>query len=84
MMNIRQPKLPSQSTQPSVLPEGMWKTLLNHSFTLVDNIASRGISNPFWTFGGGTVLMLRYGHRLSKDIDIFVPDPSTWASFHPD
>ena len=27
------------------------------------------------TFGGGTVLMFRYGHRLSKDIDIFVPDP---------
>ena len=30
---------------------------------------------PTWTFGGGTVLMLRHGHRLSKDIDIFVPDP---------
>lgn len=29
---------------------------------------------PF-TFGGGTVLMLRHGHRLSKDIDLFVPDP---------
>lgn len=27
------------------------------------------------TFGGGTVLICRYGHRLSKDIDIFVPDP---------
>lgn len=25
--------------------------------------------------GGGTVLMLRYDHRASKDIDIFVPDP---------
>ncbi|MBA2673126.1 MAG: nucleotidyl transferase AbiEii/AbiGii toxin family protein [Ramlibacter sp.] len=30
---------------------------------------------PMWTFGGGTVLMLRLGHRLSKDIDLFVPDP---------
>jgi Nucleotidyl transferase AbiEii toxin, Type IV TA system len=28
-----------------------------------------------WTFGGGTVLMLRYQHRRSKDIDIFLPDP---------
>jgi predicted nucleotidyltransferase component of viral defense system len=62
-------------TQPSTLPEGVWQTLLAHAFTLVDEIARRGISDPFWTFGGGTVLMLRYGHRLSKDIDIFVPDP---------
>ncbi len=63
------------STQPSTLPEGVWQTLLAHAFTLVDEIARRGISDPFWTFGGGTVLMLRHGHRLSKDIDIFVPDP---------
>ena len=62
-------------TQPSTLPEGVWQTLLAHAFTLVDEIAQRGISAPFWTFGGGTVLMLRHGHRLSKDIDIFVPDP---------
>jgi predicted nucleotidyltransferase component of viral defense system len=34
-----------------------------------------GLEDPFWTFGGGTVLMFKYGHRLSKDIDIFVPDP---------
>jgi hypothetical protein len=61
--------------QPSTLPEGVWQTLLAHAFTLVDEIARHGISHPFWTFGGGTVLMLRHGHRLSKDIDIFVPDP---------
>ena len=65
----------NQSTQPSALPEGVWQTLLAHAFTLVDEIARHGTSDPFWTFGGGTVLMLRHGHRLSKDIDIFVPDP---------
>lgn len=65
----------NQPTQPSALPEGVWQTLLTHAFTLVDEIARRGISAPFWTFGGGTVLMLRHSHRLSKDIDIFVPDP---------
>ena len=43
---------------------------------LVDEIQRHGgLADPFWTFGGGTVLMFRYGHRLSKDIDIFVPDP---------
>ena len=27
-----------------------------------------------WTFGGGTVLMQEFNHRLSKDIDIFFSD----------
>jgi predicted nucleotidyltransferase component of viral defense system len=53
----------------------VWQDLLEHAFLLVDEIAVHGIQNPFWTFGGGTVLMLRYRHRISKDIDIFVPDP---------
>ena len=60
---------------PQVLPPGIWHDLLHHAYTLIDEIARHGIKNPAWTFGGGTVLMLRYGHRLSKDIDIFVPDP---------
>lgn len=63
------------SSQPSALPEGVWQSLLGHAFTLVDEIGRSGISDPYWTFGGGTVLMLRHSHRLSKDIDIFVPDP---------
>jgi predicted nucleotidyltransferase component of viral defense system len=60
---------------PSMLPSGVWQVLLQHAFSLVDEIAAHGIRDPYWTFGGGTVLMLRYRHRLSKDIDIFVPDP---------
>jgi hypothetical protein len=35
----------------------------------------RGAESSTHTFGGGTVLMLRYRHRMSKDVDIFVPDP---------
>lgn len=60
---------------PDCLPGGVWQGLLQHAYTLIDEIAVHGIQNPFWTFGGGTVLMLRYRHRMSKDIDIFVPDP---------
>lgn len=60
---------------PDILPHGVWQGLLQHAFTLIDEISLRGIQNPFWTFGGGTVLMLRHRHRMSKDIDIFVPDP---------
>jgi predicted nucleotidyltransferase component of viral defense system len=62
-------------SRPARLPAGPWKDLLGHALTLVDGIAARGTTDPFWTFGGGTVLMLRYQHRRSKDIDIFVPDP---------
>jgi predicted nucleotidyltransferase component of viral defense system len=57
------------------LPPGLWQELLLHAFTLIDEIDRHGFKDPLWTFGGGTVLMLRHGHRLSKDIDIFVPDP---------
>ena len=61
--------------EPQNLPSGPWQALLAQTFLLIDEIERHGISQPFWTFGGGTVQMLRYGHRLSKDIDIFVPDP---------
>jgi predicted nucleotidyltransferase component of viral defense system len=60
---------------PDSLPGGVWQGLLQHAYSLIDEIAGHGIQNPFWTLGGGTVLMLRYRHRMSKDIDIFVPDP---------
>jgi len=61
--------------RPRRLPAGAWQALLAHALRLVDEIRSHGVSDPFWTFGGGTVLMLRHQHRRSKDIDIFVPDP---------
>lgn len=58
------------------LPPGAWEVLFPRALRLVDEIQRYGgLANRFWTFGGGTVLMFRYGHRLSKDIDIFVPDP---------
>lgn len=67
---------PDSRQTPHSLPAGAWQELLRHAFTLIDEIARHGgINNPTWTFGGGTVLMLRHQHRLSKDIDIFVPDP---------
>lgn len=62
------------STSP--LPGGVWQVLLMQAFRLMDEVAQHGgFAQPTWTFGGGTVLMLRHRHRMSKDIDIFVPDP---------
>lgn len=59
-----------------VLPDGPWETLFPRALQLIDEISRYGgVADPFWTLGGGTVLMFRYNHRLSKDIDIFVPDP---------
>lgn len=58
------------------IPE-TWETLFAQALKLISEIAKYGRADPFWTFGGGTVLMLRYGHRFSKDIDIFVPDPQS-------
>jgi hypothetical protein len=54
-----------------------WETLFSKALIVIGEIAKHGRDDPFWTFGGGTVLMLRYGHRFSKDVDIFVPDPQS-------
>ncbi|CAG2138492.1 hypothetical protein LMG19282_01504 [Cupriavidus campinensis] len=60
------------------LPGGVWQVLFPRAVRLVGEIAEHGgVADPFFTFGGGTVLMLRYNHRLSKDIDFFVPDPQS-------
>ena len=58
------------------LPDGAWQSLLPRALLLIEGIRTHGgIDDPFWTLGGGTVLMFRHRHRLSKDIDVFVPDP---------
>jgi hypothetical protein len=47
-----------------------WKALLADALRALD-----GLRAPFaWTFGGGSVLAIRYDHRESRDVDIFFPD----------
>ncbi len=48
-----------------------WKWLFSKA---VEQIKGAGLPDSAWTFGGGTSLMLRYNHRESKDIDIFLDD----------
>ncbi|MDA8204948.1 MAG: nucleotidyl transferase AbiEii/AbiGii toxin family protein [Thermaerobacter sp.] len=48
-----------------------WETLFNRAMDCLDTIPS-DVPEPPWTLGGGTVLMLHYAHRQSKDIDIFL------------
>ena len=53
----------------------VWETLFRRALVLIDSVARSGTNFEPWSFGGGTVLMRRHRHRLSRDIDIFVPDP---------
>jgi hypothetical protein len=58
----------------------LWETLFRHALDIIDEAARAGQRLGDWTFGGGTVLMRRYHHRVSKDVDIFVPDPQ-WLGY---
>lgn len=60
---------PADLTRP-----GPWAALFESALTLTDHLATV-IDKPVWSFGGGTVLMLRLNHRDSRDIELFVPDP---------
>jgi predicted nucleotidyltransferase component of viral defense system len=53
----------------------IWETLYQRALTIIDSVPRSGYALEDWSFGGGTVLMLRHHHRFSKDVDIFIPDP---------
>lgn len=48
-----------------------WKNLFSAA---MQQIKRANLSSSMWTFGGGTVLMHKFNHRFSKDIDIFFSD----------
>lgn len=52
-----------------------WETLFRRALEIIDSVGASGTRFNDWSFGGGTALMRRYRHRVSKDVDIFVPDP---------
>jgi predicted nucleotidyltransferase component of viral defense system len=60
----------------------VWESLFRKALLIIDS-ASEALPPDRWTFGGGTVLMRRYRHRFSKDIDIFVPDPQYLGHLSP-
>lgn len=61
---------------------GVWRDLFPQALALMDGLLNAN-PNVQWRFGGGTVLMLRYRHRLSKDIDLFVDDPQLLGFVNP-
>ena len=48
-----------------------WKDLFAAA---MQQIKQSGLPPSMWTFGGGTLLMHKFNHRFSKDIDIFFSD----------
>lgn len=61
---------------------GVWTTLFPKALSLMKHLETQ-TRRPLWTFGGGTVLMLRIGHRQSRDIDLFVNDPQYLGFINP-
>lgn len=61
-----------------------WETLFQHALEILDAGRSRNAQGfGQWSFGGGTALMLDHRHRVSKDVDIFVPDPQCLGYLSP-
>ena len=56
-----------------------WLDILATAFVLFEDARDQGFGDPPFSLGGGTVLMLRFKHRLSKDIDLFGYD-AQWLS----
>ena len=52
-----------------------WEKLPAKAFIIVDEVERHGSGLEGMTLGGGTALMLQIGHRDSRDIDLFLPDP---------
>jgi len=61
----------------------IWEGLFRNALDLLDSARQAGAPLENWSFGGGTVLMRRYRHRISKDVDIFVPDVQCLGYFSP-
>jgi predicted nucleotidyltransferase component of viral defense system len=58
----------------------VWEKLFGHALSILDESVATGAPESGWSFGGGTVLMRSYHHRISRDVDIFVPDPQ-WLGY---
>jgi hypothetical protein len=56
------------------MDENSWKPLLSEALAMLDDLRAQGFGAPDIVLGGGTVLMMRLHHRLSKDIDLFLHD----------
>ena len=69
-------------SSPKPTPE-TWLQIIASAYELFDDAVAKGFGDPPFSLGGGTVLMLRFKHRLSKDIDLFGYDAQWLSVFSP-
>jgi hypothetical protein len=62
------------------LTRDSWKQILASACTIFDDLERKKLGSPDVVIGGGTVLMFRFEHRLSRGIDFFMHDVQ-WLSF---
>jgi Nucleotidyl transferase AbiEii toxin, Type IV TA system len=65
------------------MDEEIWKGLLRTALAILDDLEAQGVGAPEVAMGGGTVLMMRMRHRLSRDIDLFMHDAQWLARLTP-
>ena len=63
-----------------VINRDSWQQILASAVSIFDDLKSRRLDLPYLVLGGGTVLMFRFEHRLSKDIAFFIRDVQ-WLGF---
>lgn len=58
-------------SSPATLDKTTWQKLIMPALAVIDSLKVNGYGKLVFRLGGGTVLMFRFDHRISKDIDIF-------------
>jgi predicted nucleotidyltransferase component of viral defense system len=66
-------------SQTNIVTRDSWKEILASAVAIFADLEKKGFGSPDVVIGGGTVLMFRFEHRLSKDIDFFMHDVQ-WLS----
>jgi hypothetical protein len=68
---------------PDAPDRNTWRLLLGPALRVVDSLRDNGYGQLDFRLGGGTVLMFRFDHRISKDIGIFTYDARALSFLSP-
>lgn len=60
-----------------------WRDLMRPALRIIDSLETNGYGTLDFRLGGGTVLMFRFEHRISKDIDLFIDDAQALSFLSP-
>ncbi|MBB4426826.1 hypothetical protein GGD66_005402 [Bradyrhizobium sp. CIR48] len=60
-----------------------WAQLFRIAVAMIRQVNAEQEIIDRWTFGGGTAMMLQIDHRISHDVDIFLPDPQVLPFLDP-